>query len=250
MEKREKFSLKEIREAGDDLKNLTINFHPYPILSPYVSYFIINYLPLTPNYISFLWGIIGLIGAAVIMHGGYWWMLAGILIYHLGFILDCTDGELARLSKKCTIGGAYLDKFFHFVHRAVLVLAVGIGIYNTTGEILYLYLGIGISTIFLIDNLGKLKVYEIFANKERFDLVKKMQKSYEEECESERENFLGISKKYAIEMLRPANPFTLLFFAIVFNMAQYYLILMAIVTPLFFIKSFFNVYKKISNIPS
>ena len=244
---KKKFTLKEIRAAGDDLNTLTKNFHPYPVLSPYISYFFVNYFPFTPNQISILWGIIGLIGAFFIAIGGYWYMLIGILIYHAGFILDCTDGELARLKKKTSLGGAYLDKFLHQVHRSVLVLALGIGVYNTSGHILYFYFGAFSSLFFMMDNIGKLKVYEVLANKNKFGLAEKMQESYKERGES-KNKILRIMKKYSFEMLRPANPFTLLFFAILFNVAKYYLILMIIVTPIFFAKSFMNTYRELGNL--
>jgi len=156
---RKKVRFKDVRDARYlKCKNLPIEFKPLSRVSPPVSYFFLKFTPITPNQISLAWGIIGLIGVCIMCLGGYWNLLIGILLFHFAILLDYVDGDIARAIKKTTIGGTYLDFVFSWVLRALLMLGLGIGLYNTFGNVTYLYLGIGRCVLLIIDNLNKLKV--------------------------------------------------------------------------------------------
>ncbi len=244
-------TFQEIVKGGEDRSNWSINIYPFGYISPYVSYFFARFLPFTPNQISFLWGIIGLIGIFVMSLGGYRYLLAGILIYHLAILLDYVDGQIARATKNTTIGGSYLDTFFSWINRSLLLLALGVGLYRTDGNIIYFYLGLIAGFFFFLDNFAKLKVYECFINEKRYDLIKKrVGEVYESGKRISRGGITSKIKVFTAEMLRPFAPFSLLFFSILFDVSQYYLILMAIIIPIFFIKNFIEIYQKIGNIPT
>lgn len=68
---------------------------------------------------TFIATAVGLVSAAVIaMHEIY----LGVLILLISQILDCTDGDLARLTGKTTKKGAYLDRVFdRFVDAAIII---------------------------------------------------------------------------------------------------------------------------------
>ncbi|MBU0957645.1 MAG: CDP-alcohol phosphatidyltransferase family protein [Nanoarchaeota archaeon] len=244
---RENVSFKELKKARDlKCKNLPIEYKPLSKISPYVSYFLLKFTSFTPNQVSFIWGVIGLISVLIMSLGGYWNLLIGILLYHFAVLLDYVDGDMSRAIKKTTLGGTYLDFVFSWMLRALLMLGLGIGLYNTNGNVIYFYLGIWTSTLLLLDNINKLKVHETLASKGKFDLLKKMvMKTNKMKMPK---TILEKIKFYGPRFLTPNGMFSLLFFSIVFNVSQYYLILMSVIIPLFLLRNFREIYKSIGNV--
>lgn len=245
---KKKLRLKDFKKACDDWSKHPINVRLLGPLSSYVAYFCYRFLPITPNQISFIWGIIGVIAAVIMALGGYLNILIGILVYHFAIFLDYLDGQMARASKNTTLGGTYLDRLFHYMHRGLLLLGLGIGLYNETGNAFYLYSGIAICLLFTWDNLAKVKVYETLINERMYENLKQTKKKY---ISLGNQEYFGTFKQrvkaYTFEMLRPNNPFSLIFFAAVFGLSKYYFYLMAIIAPIFFLKTMVEVYRQIGN---
>ena len=146
-----KITIENIKKVRD-ISVLPLNFRPMAKISPYISYFFVKYLPFSPNQISLIWGFVGFVAVFLMALGSYWNMLAGVLVYHLALLLDYVDGEVARVSKKTSLTGICLDKIFSVVFRGLLILGLGIGLYNTNGNVLYFYLGIWACLFLVFDN--------------------------------------------------------------------------------------------------
>lgn len=81
--------------------------------------------PLTPNQVTFLSLLVALIGYGVFVGWrSYWGGVAGALLVELAFILDCTDGQLARIKGKTSAVGGYLDFLMDEVKAVALVAAL------------------------------------------------------------------------------------------------------------------------------
>jgi phosphatidylglycerophosphate synthase len=65
--------------------------------------------PVWPNEVTAAGLCAGLAGALSISQGGRASMLLGVLFLHLAFILDCTDGDLARIAGRRTEFGKWFD---------------------------------------------------------------------------------------------------------------------------------------------
>ena len=77
-----------------------------------------------PNHLTILAGVIGVIPAFLIYYGRFYEAVATIFISQ---ILDCTDGDLARLTGKTTRRGAYLDRVLdRFVDAALVIGLVSV----------------------------------------------------------------------------------------------------------------------------
>ena len=85
-------------------------------------------LPLSPNAISVLAGTISLTGCALAAGPSYRAHLLGLLVLLLGGVLDCTDGEVARLRLETSTTGAWLDAIGDDLSRLALIVAVGLHI--------------------------------------------------------------------------------------------------------------------------
>jgi len=246
-----------IKKSLEDLKkerihnnaDKPITFFIHNKISPYLSYIFINFLPFTANQVTFMWGIVGIIGIFLMALGNYFSLLAGILIYQFAILFDMVDGDVARVSKKRNLGGSWLDTVIHYLHRGLMPLALGIGVYVNSHKVFYFYAGFATCLFLIFDNLNKLKVYETGVHKGRLDLLEKSRQVYVREGQRKflvSGTLMQRIKAYAIAMLIPTDPFTLVFFAIVFNFVEFYLILMLFVSFVLYFVDFARIYKRMT----
>src|SRR3989344_683366 len=201
------------------LKNLTWNMKITGWLSPYFIYILAN-LNINPNLVTFSWIIVSWIGLYFISLGSYVNSVLGILIFHFALFLDSLDGGLARVLKKTNVSGEFLDRFFSTLNRSLMLLVLGIGLYRASHNAVFLYLGIFSSIFLALENLIKMKKYESLINSNRLDIIKKNI--------AEKKNIRKGVRFYIYEAFRPANHFTLSFFAVIFSFTWLYLYLYSI----------------------
>lgn len=110
-------------------------------LSHYVTkVFIDNKLP--PTLASLLSIFISAIGSLFFLTGQLWWIFVGFIIHHIGYMFDIVDGQVARIQKNSSLLGDHIDAINHFFNIPIIFLCLGIGLYNATGMILFIYVGI------------------------------------------------------------------------------------------------------------
>jgi len=66
-------------------------------------------LNLSPNLITVISFIVGLLAALSFAQGNRWALILGALLLQLSLILDCVDGEVARATHRFSVVGAWLD---------------------------------------------------------------------------------------------------------------------------------------------
>ncbi len=77
-------------------------------------------LGISPNAITIVSMLIGLLGAAFLAGGSYQWGIIGALLFQLSVIVDCCDGEVARLTFAESRFGQELDIIAdNVVHMAI-----------------------------------------------------------------------------------------------------------------------------------
>ncbi len=80
---------------------------------------------ISPNQTTLAAFVVGLVGVAMVLLGGYWWAVAGTFLLHVNSVWDGIDGELARLRYQCSDFGAYLDSVCDEFLNAAIVIAAG-----------------------------------------------------------------------------------------------------------------------------
>jgi 1L-myo-inositol 1-phosphate cytidylyltransferase / CDP-L-myo-inositol myo-inositolphosphotransferase len=95
----------------------------------------------TPNQITFLSLFIGLAAALCFFLGGYKMGIAGSILLLVSAWVDCTDGEVARLKFMTSDWGAKLDIISDNIVHCSVFFAIGMGLYFSTGESIFKYLG-------------------------------------------------------------------------------------------------------------
>lgn len=95
-----------------------------------VTYVLIN-LGLSANVVSIMSMFEAIIACVLIMCGGtlmYW----GVGLFVFWHVLDCVDGNIARVKKQSSYAGAFLDAASGYIAPAFVFLAVGTAAYHTT----------------------------------------------------------------------------------------------------------------------
>ncbi|MET8679621.1 CDP-alcohol phosphatidyltransferase family protein [Streptomyces sp. NPDC004647] len=115
----------------------------------------------TPNQITWLALFLGLGAAGCFAAGSWGWLLAGAALYHLSFILDCMDGKLARLTGTGSVFGAWLDYVFDRLRVLACAVALMGGQYARTGEVVYLWLALGVVFLDMLRYVDSLQIFKI-----------------------------------------------------------------------------------------
>ncbi|WP_240506710.1 CDP-alcohol phosphatidyltransferase family protein [Thermoactinospora rubra] len=123
--------------------------------------FLANRTAVTPNQITGAAFCVGLGSAACFLMGGWTWLAAGAVLYHLSFVLDCLDGKIARLKGTGTLLGGWLDYVLDRIRVLACALALMWGQFRATGEELYLVLGIVVVFLDMLRYVDALQVAKV-----------------------------------------------------------------------------------------
>lgn len=100
--------------------------------------------PLTPNQVTFLGAFVFLFAAILLI---VWptatGFLVAALIIQFSYLLDCADGQLARLKSMTSDVGAHLDFLMDEYKALLLVGALGIRLWRIDDHTFWLFLTIG-----------------------------------------------------------------------------------------------------------
>jgi len=116
---------------------------------------------ITPNQIT--WGafLLGLVSAACFALGDWRWLIAGAVVYHLSFILDCMDGKVARLTGQGSVFGAWLDFVFDRIRVMACAVALMAGQYERTGNTVYIWLALAVVGLDTLRYINSLEIFKI-----------------------------------------------------------------------------------------
>lgn len=82
----------------------------------------------TPNQITIIGFIIGLIGCLFVLQWTWHLKLIGLSLLYLNVLLDKVDGEIARYKKIYSLKGIYLDYTNHLIIPPLFILALTFGL--------------------------------------------------------------------------------------------------------------------------
>jgi hypothetical protein len=89
---------------------------------------------ITPNQLTVVSMLIGIMGGVCFGLGHAAAATVGALLYGLSIVLDCSDGQLARLKKNGTRLGRILDGLIDYVVSLAVYLGIGIGLAPESGD--------------------------------------------------------------------------------------------------------------------
>ena len=121
----------------------------------------------TPNQITWAALVLGLGAAACFAQGDWQWLVAGAVVYHVSFILDCMDGKLARLTGKGSAFGAWLDYIFDRVRVLACAVALMGGQYRQTEDGTYIWLAVAVVFLDMLRYMDALEIWKVRLNMRR-----------------------------------------------------------------------------------
>jgi phosphatidylglycerophosphate synthase len=97
--------------------------------------------PITPNQITILAGVMSVLGAVCFLAGGYVGPLLGALLLQFSTVLDCCDGEVARIKFMESPLGDTLDIVCDAIGSIAIFLGLGAAVWKNSGSEYALTLG-------------------------------------------------------------------------------------------------------------
>src|SRR5688500_48951 len=121
-------NLKELRAKAQGRPD-PISYAPARAISIYITRLLTG-TTISPNAVTIIWALCLLAAAAAFAVGEYVTLLLAALLILLSYVLDCVDGELARVKNMPSKIGGHLEQMVHWVTNGVLLLAITFTVYN------------------------------------------------------------------------------------------------------------------------
>lgn len=119
------------------------------------------YKRITPNILTVIATLIGLVAAVCFAQGSRWWLVIGAVLFHFSFVVDCMDGKIARLNGTGSNFGQWLDYVFDRVRVLACGFALMGGQYARTHQVIYLYLAAVVIFLDMFRYLNSLEMSKI-----------------------------------------------------------------------------------------
>lgn len=91
-------------------------------ISPFFTKFFLRF-NILPNDVTILMIVSGIIGAILFAVPVVWVKVTGVVFIHLWYILDCSDGEIARIRKIFSKYGKEIDYMAHTINHPLFILS-------------------------------------------------------------------------------------------------------------------------------
>jgi hypothetical protein len=89
---------------------------------------------ITPNQVTFAsLAVCAVAGAMFVLLTGHLWVVLAALVFELSFVLDCVDGQLARVRKTASVLGHQLDFLMDEIKAMLLYGCVGVHLWRLHG---------------------------------------------------------------------------------------------------------------------
>ena len=103
-------------------------------ISIYFTWFFVR-TPVTANQVTILQEVLGIAGAVLLGLGNGAAAVWGAGLLQLGYILDCSDGEVARWKGEESVKGVFLDLVGHAIVIPAYMFGLGFGVWQNTGNL-------------------------------------------------------------------------------------------------------------------
>lgn len=89
---------------------------------------LLSYTPVRPNHVTFVASLIGLTAGGLLLAGGAWGVAFGGLLLQAQIVLDCVDGQLARMRFQGSKLGQWFDNVADDVIDITFVVCAGLAL--------------------------------------------------------------------------------------------------------------------------
>src|SRR5688572_8367390 len=105
--------------------------------------YLLRNTPITPNQVTILSVLVCAgAGAMFVTLPGHLWVVLAALVFELSFVLDCVDGQLARLRKIASPLGHLFDFLMDEIKAMLIFGCIAIRLWRGSADDLYLWAGL------------------------------------------------------------------------------------------------------------
>jgi len=139
-QRKPKVTIKQIRSTAQKPKDQEayLAWFVHRRISPLVTW-VLAQTPVTPNAVTWSMFFVGFSGGILLSLKSPLLAFLGALCYQILYLLDCVDGELARVTKILSPIGEPLDRIMHYATDIALFTGTGMGLYFRTNQVFLLY---------------------------------------------------------------------------------------------------------------
>ncbi len=110
-------------------------------ISGFISGFLVK-TPITPNQVTILSLVIGIVSAAFFSHGTHTYTMTAGVLYFISTIFDQCDGEVARAKQMESDFGRVFDIIVDSIVNAAIVIGITMAIHKSNGSSLTIVAGL------------------------------------------------------------------------------------------------------------
>ncbi len=126
------YSMRDIVNSLPRIKGSADSFWGKSVARPLsflLTYVFIN-LGCSANFVSVLSGIVAVLACVLLAMPEMSLCIAGVVLMNLWLVLDCVDGNIARVTKTASRMGDFVDAAYGYIFSAFCHLAIGIAAYH------------------------------------------------------------------------------------------------------------------------
>lgn len=98
--------------------------------------------PVTPNQVTVISLIVAFLASVFFSKGDVFSFFLGAILLECYYVLDCVDGQLARLKGKCSKEGAFSDYLLNYIVHPLVFFSIGMGCFLVYENYIFIYSGI------------------------------------------------------------------------------------------------------------
>ena len=105
------YTLKQITDSMPKNKSSVSSFWVKLVARPlsYLFTFLLVNIKCSANFVSVLSAVVGLVGCIMLSINNFAAMLISVVMINMWIVLDCCDGNIARVTKKSSYMGEFVD---------------------------------------------------------------------------------------------------------------------------------------------
>ncbi len=145
--------VRKIAESQGQITNIYYRYFTR-FLSRYITagLYLLQVAPNTVTWSMMFFGILGSFFYSLGSNEGY---LIGSCSFIMLNLADTSDGELARLQKRTSSFGEYLDRLCHYFTNSMMCLGLGLGLYTESSNLVYIYISCIGCCCYVLDDVSK-----------------------------------------------------------------------------------------------
>lgn len=131
---------KQVRTSsplGDYRYNSFVGHFISSQISPFITKLCIK-KGIIPNKITVMMILSGIAGALLFATNNIYLQILSVFFINLWFIFDCSDGEVARITKKFSTFGKEIDYIAHVVNHPLLLISYSFVLYINTNNVYFI----------------------------------------------------------------------------------------------------------------